>query len=418
MNKRLLIIGALLVGIVLFLFFGLGRKKTSVNKVFDKTFNVSTTSYKPYDCKFFYDKVKKLASNGFEERKTAFYSDYYDQGKTTYMVVSPYFYPSSESIHQLKNFAADGNNIFICSYGLSSELADSLFFSTRSDEINIGFPPYLEETTWNINWHNADSTTQYKYPGHKPYVAVLDSLYLLSNNAITDIDTLITDNQKKIQMLEITCGNGKIFLCNNPILVSNYFLLHKNNYTFFNKVSNKLELSNNHIVWDDYYRSKRYSDASDDENQSNKAGESAVLKVIFQNQALRWAFYTFIAGIVLFILIYYRRIQKEVPIYTSLKNNSEAYINVVSGLYWDQQNHKSIADKIISQFFDYLSNTFHIHPKDFQESELQKISQKTGRSLQSIKDIFNEIAYVKAQEEISKQNLNSLYQKINSFYQD
>lgn len=418
MNKRLLIIGALLVGIVLFLFFGLGRKKTNVNKVFDKTFNVSTTSYKPYDCKFFYDKVKKLAANGFEERKTAFYADYYEEGKTTYMVVSPYFYPSSESIHQLKNFAADGNNVFICAYGLSNELADSLFFSTRSDEVNIGFPPYLEETKWNINWQNADSTTQYKYPGHKPYVAVLDSLYLLSNNAITDIDTLVTDNQKKIQMLEITCGSGKIFLCNNPILVSNYFLLHKNNYTFFNKVSNKLELSNNHIVWDDYYRSKRYSDASDDENQSNKAGESAVLKVIFQNQALRWAFYTFIAGIALFILIYYRRIQKEVPIYTSLKNNSEAYINVVSGLYWDQQNHKSIADKIITQFFDYLSNTFHIHPKDFQENELQKISQKTGRSLQSIKDIFNEIAHVKAQEEISKQNLNSLYQKINSFYQD
>lgn len=418
MNKRLLIIGALLVGIVLFLFFGLGRKKAKVNKVFDKTFNVSSTSYKPYDCKFFYDKVKKLAANGFEERKIAFYTDYYDEGKTTYMVVSPYFYPSSESINQLKNFAASGNNVFICAYGLSSELADSLFFSTRSDEINIGFPPYLEETKWNINWHNADSTTQYTYPGHKPYVAVLDSLYLLSNNAVTDIDTLITDDQKKIQMLEITCGNGKIFLCNNPILVSNYFLLHKNNYTFFNKISNKLELSNTHVVWDDYYRSKRYSDASDDQNQSNKAGESAVLKVIFQNQALRWAFYTFIAGIALFILIYYRRIQKEVPIYTSLKNNSEAYINVVSGLYWDQQNHKSIADKIISQFFDYLSNTFHIHPKDFQESELQKISQKTGRSLQSIKDIFNEIAHVKAQEEISKQNLNSLYQKINSFYQD
>jgi hypothetical protein len=90
----------------------------------------------------------------------------------------------------------------------------------------------------------------------------------------------------------------------------------------------------------------------------------------------------------------------------------------VSGLYWDQQNHKSIADKIISQFFEHLSTNFHLNPKDFHESELDKISQKTGQSLAKVKSVFQEINHVKSQEEISKQNLVSLYQKINSFYQD
>jgi hypothetical protein len=414
MNKRLLIIGALLVGVVLFLFFGLGRKKRETNKVFDKSFNVSAISYKPYDCKFFYDEVKKLAKSKFEERKTAFSFDFYKEEKSTYMVVSPYFYPNTESIHQLKNFAQQGNTVFICAFSLSTELADSLFFSTRSDEINIGFPPYLEEKKWSISWHENQDITPYKFPGHQPNVAVLDSIYLLGNNAITDIDTLITDNQNKIQMLKMTCGEGQFFLCNNPILLSNYFLLHKNNYTFFNKVAQKINLQDNHIIWDDYYKNVRSSDSDD----QPKVGESAVMKVIMQNQSLRWAFYTFLLGLASFFLIYYRRIQKEVPIYTSLKNNSEAYINVVSGLYWDQQNHKSIADKIISQFFEHLSTNFHLNPKDFHESELEKISQKTGQSLAKIKVIFQEINQVKLQEEISKQNLISLYQKINSFYQD
>ena len=419
MRNKLLIIGALLVGVILILVFGLGQKSTKPKQVFDKTFNVSSTSYKPYDNKFFYDKTKKLATNGFEERKTSFENvDYYDESTTTYMVVSPYFYPTGEAIHQIKNFATAGNTVFICAYSFSPELVDSLYFSTRSDEAFIHFPPNLTENPWRINWKSADSTASFRYPGHQPNVGVLDSIYLKNNDVITQIDTLVVDNYRQIQLLEMTCGEGKILLCNNPILVSNYFLLHKTNYQFFNKIAQKLDLTNNFVVWDDYYRTIRSGDANQSNDQPPSAGESAVMKVIMQNQALRWAFYTFIFGIALFVLVYYRRIQKEIPIYASLKNNSEAYINVVSGLYWDQQNHKSIADKIINQFFDYLSSNFHINSKDFQENELEKISQKTGRNLQLTKGIFKEISFVKSAEAINKQNLMNLYQKINLFYQD
>ncbi len=414
MSKKLKIIaGILVVMMLIFLFYGLSQK-SKTNKVFDKTFTVSSTSYKPYDTKFFYDEIKKNAS-GFEEKKVSIENSGLlgFEGASIYMVVSPQFYPTSEDIHQLKNYASNGNTAFICSFGLSTELIDSLYYSTKSDEVDIGFPPYMNEMKWHINWKEDDSTSRFSFPGHKPQVAVLDSIYLKSNDAVTQIDTLIVDEKNQIMMLEITCGEGRIFLCNNPILLSNYFLLNKNNYTFFNKIAQKINLSDSFVIWDDYYRTVRF----DTNDERKKAGKSAVLKVIFEHPPLLWAFYTFIAGILLFTLIYYRRIQKEVPIYASLKNNSEAYINVVSGLYWEQQNHKSIADKVITQFFDYLLSNFHIHHKDFQENELQKISQKTGRSLKLVQEIFEEISFVKSEEEIKKQVLINLYQKINSFYQ-
>lgn len=413
MKKNLVIAGIVLVGIVIFLFYRLNS--SSSDKKFEKFFTVSPNSYRPYDCKFFYDELKQNAGGGFSENKQSFDLTGYSSvegANNTYMVVSPNFYPTSYAINHLKAFASKGNNVFICAFSLTTELIDSLYTSKQLNELNVLFPPFLEESRWSINWKDEDSTiTSYPLWGHKPTTAILDSIYLPGNDLITDIDTVITDDKNNIQMLEIECGYGRIFLCNNPILLSNYFLLYKDNYTLFNKVADKINLADNNIIWDDYYRTVNSPDSS------AGIGRSEVLRVIFQNPPLVWAFYTFLAGIALFLLIYYRRIQKAIPIYSTPKNNSEAYITVVSDLYWQQQNHKSIADKIIAQFFEYLTHNFHIHTKNFQESELEKISLKTGRSLQSIREIFDEITSIKSQDEITKQSLMNIYQKINSFYQ-
>ncbi|MCU0326240.1 MAG: DUF4350 domain-containing protein [Spirosomaceae bacterium] len=413
MKSRILIFGALLVVIVALLVWVFGTNDSKPKKKFDKTFSVSSNSFKPYDTKFFYDEIKVYAGDGFRETYSPISElgfDSFDTNNNVYMVVSPYFYPNSSDINELKNFASYGNTVFISAYEISEEFLDSLYFTPRNEEYYPRFPPVLSDTRWKINWIENDTITQFGFPGHLPARMTIDSVYLLSNNAVSKIDTLITDDFNQIQMLEATCGEGKIFVCNNPILMSNYFLLHKNNYALFNKIAQKIELRSSHVLWDEYYRTikKKRNPFERDRNE--------VLKVIMENPPLKWAFYTFLVGISLFILIYLRRIQKAVPIQKSLKNNSEEYINVVSGLYWQQQNHKSIGDKIIGQFFEYLMVHFHINAKEFTEGDLHKISQKTGHNIETIKAIFGDINFVKSSEEIDKQVLISLYQKINAFY--
>ncbi|MFN3851429.1 MAG: DUF4350 domain-containing protein [Spirosomataceae bacterium] len=413
MKSRILIFGALLVVIVALLVWVLGSNDTKPKKKFDKTFSVSSTSFKPYDTKFFYDEVRIYAGDGFRETNNPISElelNSFDTNNNIYMVVSPYFYPNSGDINELKNFVSYGNTAFISAYAISEEFLDSLYFTPRNEDYYPRFPPVLTDLKWSINWIENDTTTQFSFPGHNPATFTIDSVYLLSNNIVTEIDTLITNNFNQIQMLEVTCGEGKIIVCNNPILMSNYFLLHKNNYAFFNKIAQKIDLKNSHVLWDEYYRNikKKRNPFERDRNE--------VLKVIMENPPLKWAFYTFLVGISLFILIYLRRIQKAVPIQKSLKNNSEEYINVVSGLYWQHQNHKSIGDKIIGQFFEYLMTHFHINAKEFTEGDLHKISQKTGHNIDTIKEIFEDINFVKSSEEINKQVLINLYQKIDAFY--
>ncbi|UTA69559.1 DUF4350 domain-containing protein [Emticicia sp. 21SJ11W-3] len=412
MTKKLFITGAILIVGAILIIFGISRLSAR-SKKFDKFFTVSPHSYRPYDCKFFYDELVRNSGGRFTENDLSFENSNYGilgTARNSYVVVSPYFYPSGKDIHQLKNFAGRGNTVFIAAYSLSTELIDSLYYSPHSDMVGLLFPPALKESRWYINWHEQNNTTTpYYLWGHKPATAVLDSVFLLGENSVTAIDTLITDETGQIQMLELTCGEGRIFLSSNPILLSNYFLLYKNNYTLFNKIAEKINLKENNIIWDNYYNSKP--------DEKLNIGKSKVLEVIFKNTPLVWAFYTFLAAILLFILIYYRRIQKPVPVYVMPRNTSETYIQTVSGLYWQQQNHKSIADKVIAQFFEYLLQNYQLHQKDFQEATLEKISRKTGRSQQVINEVYEAVGSVRSQDVISKESLINLYQKINSFYQ-
>ncbi len=400
-------------------------------KVFDARVTVRTTSYKPYDIKFFYDEVKKVGK-GYEEAKYSpktgtFLTTKNVDSMYTYFVVSPQFYPTSREINHIKTYAGRGNNVFISSFSFSDEFIDSLYFrGNKTSQMPHYFPPIMYNKNLEVMWKDYDLQIPFKYTGQSPITAKLNEFNLYSGNAIKSVDTLITRSDGDIQLVRFECGYGNIYVSNNPILLSNYFLLQKKNYKFFNLLSDKLNLENSYILWDDYFR-KVYSiptaegsDNSNDFESSNntneEVGDTSFFKIINENRSLKWAFYTFLVGIALFFLNFFRRIQKPIPIQQSLKNNSEAYINVVGGLYWQQQNHKSIAEKIISQFFEYLSNSFHLQSKDFLEGDLNKISQKTGRRIGVLKDIQNSIQFIRTNDEIEQQNLINLYQKVNDFY--
>lgn len=409
--------------IVILLIFSFGLLIISCKKtIFETRFRLSKTSKRPYDIKFFYDKVQQSSIELHEitaSLKNGILDELNDSTNNIYMIVSPQFYPNANEIYRIKYFASKGQTVFISSFNFSDELIDSLYYRSEKVNMNLGFPPHLTRKSWHINYKEYDgNVTEYKYPGHFPVISNFKSIHEFSNNTTSNIDTLITDSFKNNVMLRINCGNGLIYLCNNPIIFSNYFLLHKKNYQFFNQIASELNLENSHVYWDDYFRKRTRIPQNDDSEDydENDPGDTRFFEVISENPPLSWAFYTFLIAVVLFVLNYFRRIQMPVPVQKSLKNNTEAYINVVSGLYWQKQNHKLIAEKIIHQFFEYLSSQYHIYSKDFVESEIPKISQKTGRSVRLLKEINNSIEFVRNSKEIEQHSLINLYHKVNEFY--
>jgi len=391
------------------------------NRRFSKYFTMSNTSYKPYDNKFFYDELKKLDKT-FTENATGlnnYKSKIWDKKEikgthAVFVLMSPRFFPDQNEVRALKKFISRGNNAIILSYSISKVLRDSLFYQVdASNSFHNYFMPDLEQRDYRLTWKNAAdgslNNTEYRFPGHTPLSTPLDSVYALSNNIVSNIRPLLVGDEGMPQMLKMTCGKGKIYYSNSPMMFSNYFLLHKNNYRFLNEFINETELNTRRIIWDNHYRKR--------ESRSEQPSTlSQVLGIIHQYPPLAWAFYTLLVGLALFILIYFRRTLQQVTVITPLKNSALGFTNALSKLYWNRQDHAAIAHKIVQHLHEYLYTKFQIYNKDFTIENIKKVSTKTSVDKLLIKDLIRQIEQLNNGIKVDKDFLNSLYFNVKKFY--
>src|SRR5690606_38320167 len=85
-------------------------------------------------------------------------------------------------------------------------------------------------------------------------------------------------------------GNGNVYLSTTPILLTNYYLLNKNQHSaqFTERFASYLK--KDHIVW---------FDQNYDTDQI--ANNDSLFKIIFKYPSLRYAWYTLIIGLILYL---------------------------------------------------------------------------------------------------------------------
>jgi hypothetical protein len=390
------------------------------NRRFSKFFTMSTTSYKPYDNKFFFDELKELDTDFIENENTLINygsTGWKEETRDTndvFILMTPRFHPGDEEVKALKEFASRGNNVILLSYSINETLRDSLFYQVdNSNNFHNYFMPDLERGDYRFLWKGAADSSlndrEHWFPGHTPLSAPLDSVYELSNNAVTEIEPLLISDEGMPRMLKMTCGKGKIYYSNSPIMFTNYFLLYKKNYRFLNEFISETGLDTRRIIWDNYYRKQK-------SRESRPSTLSRVLGIIHQYPPLTWAFYTLLSGLALFILIYYRRTLRQVAIIPPLKNSALGFTNVLSNLYWNRQDHAAIAHKIVQHLHEYLHTKFQIYNKDFTLDNIEKLAAKTNVDKLLIKDLLRQIEQMNNGIEIDKYFLNSLYTNTQRFY--
>jgi hypothetical protein len=188
-------------------------------------------------------------------------------------------------------------------------------------------------------------------------------------------------------------------------------LLHKQNYKYLNRIIELTEANKRVVVWDNFYQ--KYAEQRPE--PSNEPGESYLWKVINEHPPLLWAIISFFLAIGLFILINSRRLQKPIPVIPEIQNHSIDFVKAVSGLYWVQQDHKNIAEKIKMQFYDFMTTNYKIPHKDIVLENVEKIAQKTNKKQKDIENIIDQITDIEASEQITKQNLMEFYTRVHKF---
>jgi len=366
--------------------------KLSEPEEIDWSYDFTMKGTVPYGGFIFHDIMPELfPGTEIVNKELPLYNVLKDQyyQNTNYVFVNSVFRPDELDTEYLLWYVGSGNNVFVSVFSIYGSLADSLQVET--------YGSFFNEDTININLTDPELKTTGGYTYKK---GNFENYFVKYDTANTQV--LGKNQRNDINFIRVKYGDGNFFLNTVPLAFTNYHLINENNSGYIFRALSYLPVQK--TFWDDYYKAgNRFS--------------STPLRFIISQEALKLAYYLILAGIILFIIFYGRRKQRIIPIISPLKNTTLEFVRTVGNLYYQQKQHKNIAEKKITYFLDYIRNRYFIKSGLIDDEAIKKISEKTSYPVEKLKNIFSGIERAKNSPAISEQELVVINSQIETFYE-
>ncbi|ETZ19662.1 DUF4350 domain-containing protein [Pedobacter sp. V48] len=292
---------------------------------------------------------------------------------------------------ELINFVKDGNNAFFAAFDFGKTLNDTLKFDIESSY------NYSIEKSTGINFTNPKLKTKYDYVFGKQ----------IAEQYFTKIDTsrvtvLGKNANGKPNFIRYSFGKGHIYILPNPQLFTNYSLINPLGADYSAKALSYLPSSAS-LIWDEH-------------NTRGNIDDSAVLRVIFRNESLRWAYYIALVGLIIFVLFEMKRRQRIIPIIEPLKNSSLDFVKVVGKVYYQQRDNGDIARKKISYFLEHIRSTYNLKTTALDKKLEEALNIRSGVPEETIDQLFSVVNVINNNRYVDDNSLINLNKLIERFY--
>ncbi|MFA9186576.1 DUF4350 domain-containing protein [Flavobacterium sp. FBOR7N2.3] len=283
--------------------------------------------------------------------------------KGTLLNISEFASIDEASMKEIFYFVSHGNNAFLSMKTFPQSLLDSLKLDFRTD-----FKYTQNSSVWLAN----------KKIGNEKY----DFIEGMGDYYFSRIDTLNTTvlgyqrneiQSNRINFIKVPYVNGYFYLHIQPAVFSNFHLLKANHHQYAEKVLSYLPKET--IYW--YMKPINGEGISD-----------SPLRYILSQEALKWAWYLSLIGIVIFILFNAKRKQRVVPIIKPLANLTVDFTKTIGNLYYQEGDYNSIMDKKIIYFLEKIRNEYLIDTSKLDKEFVTKLHLKSGKNPSDIEDVI------------------------------
>ena len=309
----------------------------------------NTTPYEYFDSKFDYDTLV---------------NDYRIKG--TFLSISKMADFDDQSITEICTFVDHGNNAFISSEMMPNALLDSL---------NLKMDSEYKYSDSIYNW------VANKKLGNQKYKITEG----VNNNYFSKIDTLNTTvlgyqngDSTRINFIKVNYKTGVFYLHTQPVAFSNFHLLKGNHHEYAEKVLSHIPKGK--VFWCT-------------KDQTGEVISDSPMRYILSQPALKWAWYIFLMGMLVFIFFNAKRKQRIVPIIKPLANTTVDFTKTIGNLYYQEGDHNNIIDKKIIYFLEKVRNEYLIETHKLDDDFIKKLHHKSGKKLE---DIQNVVSLIKA----------------------
>jgi hypothetical protein len=313
-----------------------------------------------------------------------------------YIIITNNFNPGETDLNSLLAFVDKGNNVFIASNEYPDFIKDSLHF--KMDDFYEGAFASTDSISKadSLSLLFANPSLNGKYYYQRERISSYFSSFDTSNTIVLGFN-----GEERVTFIKIKHGNGNLFLSSTPRVFTNFYMLKDNNSDYVAKALSYLPVYD--VFWDEHFK-------------RNRLLASSPLKVILSYEPLRWAYYLIIFSILLFILFEAKRRQRIIPIIEPLRNSTLEFTDTIGRLYYQHGNHKDIALKKITYFMDFVRNKFYLKTNNMDKEFAERLSEKSGRSLEDIRKLIAFIEKINQKSSISEEELMQLNGDLEEFY--
>ncbi len=136
---------------------------------------------------------------------------------------------------------------------------------------------------------------------------------------------------------------------------------------------------------------------------------------LLSSKSLKYAYYFVLIGLLLFLIFEGKRKQRSIPILAPLKNQSLAFTQTIANMYFENQDHKNIAEQQITYFLEYIRSTFNISTAKLNNDFYKKLASKSNNNVEFVSKLFTKITQIQIKNTITDKELIELNKLIEKF---
>ncbi|MDV7698533.1 hypothetical protein N6B72_16525 [Chryseobacterium soli] len=366
MNKTFKIYAVIFIVVMVILALLEVNKKETTD--WRKNFDVNKKT--PFGLFVFNNEVKDLFKNNLKKIEQTPY-DYYNQHpKKPHNILVIESDIDEESWRKILDEVSKGSDAMLIVNDIPRKISDSIGY--YDSEISFKEENVLKLTD---KQYQNDFIKLDKFPSGRGFTFIKPQVEVLGK-------TIEKDNGDQANFIKVKFGKGNIYVHSEPLFLTNYYLLKPGNIKYTQDVFSYLQ--DKETLWF---------------VESNTKTSRFFMRFILSNPALKYAWWLFLGGLVLFIFFNAKRKQRIVPIIEPLKNTSVDFVKSIGNLYLQEGDFHDMMAKKAQYFLHKIRLDLLIDTQNLDEDFIKKLQLKTGKPIEMIQEAVSLIK--KAQDPYS-----------------
>lgn len=345
-----------------------------------KNFDLNEKS--PFGLFVFNKEAKDLFKNQVKKIDETPY-DYYNlnkRGSHNILVVEKEI--DKQSWRSILSEVSKGSDAMLIVSKIPKEISDSIGY--YDSQISFEEQNVLKLT--DIKYQN-DFINLDKFPSGRGFSYIKHGVEVLGK-------TVEKNNSDQANFIKAKFGKGNVYVHCEPLFLTNYYLLKPGNTRYAQDVFSYL--NDKEILW--------FVEAA-----NAKSSSRFFMRFILSKPALKYAWWVFLGGLLLFIFFNAKRKQRIVPVMEPLRNTSVDFVKSIGNLYLQEGDFHDMMAKKAQYFLNKVRMDLLIDTQNLDDEFAKKLQLKTGKPGEMINEAIDLIR--KAQDpyaSVMKEDLTRL----------